>query len=51
MGRACRRHGEKRNTCRDLMEEACGKRPLERHRRRWEVGVTPGFYAAKFWSS
>jgi hypothetical protein len=39
MGRASRLHGEKRNMYRELLEKACGKRQLERHRHRWEDGV------------
>jgi hypothetical protein len=36
MGRACSTDGEKRNTCRILVEKPERKRPLGRPRRRWE---------------
>jgi hypothetical protein len=39
MGKACRTHGENQNTYRDLVEKAYGKRPLVRHRRRWEGNI------------
>jgi hypothetical protein len=32
-------HGEERNAYRDLVEKSCGKRLLERLRRRWDGGV------------
>jgi hypothetical protein len=35
MGRACRKHGEKPNACKILVEKPEGKSSLERPRRRW----------------
>jgi hypothetical protein len=39
MGRACSTYGEKRNAYRILVGEPEGKRPLGRHRRRWEDNI------------
>jgi hypothetical protein len=39
MGRACSRHGEKRNACRILMGKPEGKGSLERPRCRWEDNI------------
>jgi hypothetical protein len=35
MGSACSTNGAKTNACRILVGKTCGKRPLERPRRRW----------------
>jgi hypothetical protein len=37
MDRTCSTHGEKLNKCMVSVEEAEGKRPLGRLRRRWEI--------------
>jgi hypothetical protein len=39
MGRACSTNGEKRNAYRILVGKPEGKRPLGRHRRRWEDNI------------
>jgi hypothetical protein len=39
MDRACNTNGAKRNACRILVEKPEGKRPLGRHRRRWEDNI------------
>jgi hypothetical protein len=39
MGGACSADGKKRDVYRVLMEKPEGKRPLGRHRRRWEDNV------------
>jgi hypothetical protein len=42
MGRACSRHGEKRNAYRILVGNPEGKSPVGRLRRRWEYNVKMG---------
>jgi hypothetical protein len=39
MGRACNKHGEKRNAYRVLVRKPEGKRPLGRPGRRWEDNI------------
>jgi hypothetical protein len=39
MGRACKRHGEKRNAYRVSVGKTEGKTPLGRRRRRWEDNI------------
>jgi hypothetical protein len=39
MGRACSTNGAKRNPYRILVGKPEGKRPLGRHRRRWENNI------------
>jgi hypothetical protein len=39
MGRACSTNGEKRKACRILVGRSEGKRPLGRHRHRWEDNI------------
>jgi hypothetical protein len=39
MGRACSTHGAKRNAFKILVGKPEGKRPLGRHRRRWEANI------------
>jgi hypothetical protein len=39
MGRACSKHGEKRNAYRILVGKPEGKRPLGRPRRRWDDNI------------
>jgi hypothetical protein len=39
MDRACSTHAEERNSYRILVEKPEGKRPLGRHRRRWEDNI------------
>jgi hypothetical protein len=39
MGRECSTYGEKRGAYRILMGRPEGRRPLGRHRRRWEYNI------------
>jgi hypothetical protein len=39
MGKACSTHGEKRTACRVLVGIPEGKKPVGRHRRRWEYNI------------
>jgi hypothetical protein len=39
VGWTCSTHGERRGVCIVLVERPEGKRPLERHRRRWEDNI------------
>jgi hypothetical protein len=39
MGRACSTHGEKKRAFKRLLGRPGGKRPLGRHRRRWEDNI------------
>jgi hypothetical protein len=39
MGGACSTNGEKRNACRNLVGIPEGKKPLGRHRHRWEDNI------------
>ena len=39
MGRACRQNGEGKSAFKILTGKPTGKRPLGRHRRRWEDNV------------
>jgi hypothetical protein len=39
LGRACSRHGERKNVYRVLVGKAEGERPLGRPRRKWEDNI------------
>ena len=43
MGGACSAHGERRGLYMVLVGKHEGKRPLGRHRRRWEDNIKMGF--------
>jgi hypothetical protein len=42
MGRACGKNGAKRNAYRVIVGKSEGKRPLGRHRHRWEDNIKMG---------
>ena len=53
MGRACSTNGERRGAYRDLVGKPDGRRPLGRHRRRWEDNNKIGFLKVEWgaWGS